>query len=99
MLRAVFYIVERNDIRFVPEYKLAQVNRERESRAGIVGGPDRDGVPMPEFGESDYERVVFLSSILGADAGLQLFGLARRAELSWLDLERQFFDELSVCFL
>lgn len=99
LLRFVFRIVERNDVRFVPEHKLAQVAHERENRAGFAGGPpDGDSVPTPEFCESDYERVVFLSSLLGADAGLQLFGLARRAELSLLDLERQFFDEFPVCF-
>ena len=98
LLRSVFYIVERNDIRFVPEHKLAGVDRERDGNAGSdTVGPDKGEAPVPEFYESDYERVVFLSSLLGADAGLQLFGLPRRAELSWLDLERQFFDELPVC--
>ena len=91
LLKSVFSIVERNDIRFVPEYKLLQVQRARD--AGSLG---RDGPPTPEFSESDYERVVFLASLIGADAGLQLFGLKREAEVSWLDLERQFFDELPV---
>lgn len=58
-----------------------------------VGSP---GVPLPDFSDSDYECVVFLSSLIGADAGLQLFGLERRAEPSRLDLERQFFDVLLV---
>jgi hypothetical protein len=61
-----------------------------------VGGLDRDGLPIPEFSKSDYERVVFLASLVGADASLQLFGLEREAEASWSDLERQFFDELPV---
>ena len=90
LLKSVFAIVERNNIRFVPEYKLLQTQHARE-------GLDGDGLPVSEFSESDYERVVFLSSLIGADAGLQLFGLAREAEVSWLDLERQFFDELPVC--
>ena len=90
LLRSVFSIVERNGIRFVPEYKLVQVQRARE---GLNG----DGFPpVQEFSEQDYERVVFLASLIGADAGLQLFGLKREAEVSWLDLERQFFDELPV---
>lgn len=89
LLRSVFSIVERNEIRFVPEYKLVQAQRAREGLAG-------DGLPLQEFSESDYERVVFLASLIGADAGLQLFGLKREAEASWLDLERQFFHELPV---
>jgi hypothetical protein len=97
LLRSVFYIVERNDLRFVPEYKLAQFQHGHGSHVEPVVGHGGGGVaPLPEFSESDYERVVFLSSLIGADAGLQLFGLERRAELSWLDLERQFFDELPV---
>lgn len=96
LLRSVFYIVERNDLRFVPEYKLAQAQQGHDSDAGL--GLDGSGAPLPEFSESDYERVVFLSSLIGADAGLQLFGLQRRAELSWLELERQFFDELPVVY-
>ena len=94
LLRSVFYIVERNNLRFVPEYKLAQAQQEHGNNAGP--GSDGSGAPLPEFSESDYERVVFLSSLIGADAGLQLFGLRRRVELSWLELERQFFDELPV---
>jgi len=97
LLKSVFSIVERNDIRFVPEHKFLQIQHVREGQAGSVGGLDSDGVPVPEFSESDYERVVFLASLIGGDAGLQLFGLAREAEVSWLDLERQFFDELPVC--
>jgi len=96
LLRSVFYIVERNGIRFVPEYKLLHVQRVRQGFSGSVGGLGRDGLPAPESSESDYERVVFLASLIGADAGLQLFGLKREAEVSWLDLERQFFDELPV---
>ena len=96
LLKSVFVIVERNAIRFVPEYKLLQVQREREGHSGFARGLDRDGLPAPEYSESDYERVVFLASLIGADAGLQLFGLKREAEVSWLDLERQFFDELPV---
>ena len=34
-----------------------------------------------------------LSSLIGADTGLQLFGLAERGELSWVDIERRFSDE------
>ena len=96
LLKSVFAIVERNDIRFVPEYRLVLARHTRESLSELAGGFDRDGLPVPEFSESDYERVVFLASLIGADAGLQLFGLAREAEVSWLDLERQFFDELPV---
>ena len=47
--------------------------------------------PPRELSESDYERVVFLSSLIGADAGLQFLGPQRRAEPSWLELERPFF--------
>ena len=97
LLKSVFAIVERNNIRFVPEYKLLQIQHAHGDLSGFVAGLDRDGLPVPEFSESDYERVVFLASLIGADAGLQLFGLAREAEVSWLDLERQFFDELPVC--
>ena len=87
LLRSVSYIVERNGLRFATEDTLARARH----------GLDVSRVtPVPEFSEPDYERVVFLSTCLGADAGLQLFGLQRRAELSWLDLERQFFDELPV---
>ena len=87
LLRSVSYIVERNGLRFATEDTLARARH----------GYDVSRVtPVPEFSEPDYERVVFLSTCLGADAGLQLFGLQRRAELSWLDLERQFFDELPV---
>ena len=96
LLRSVFSIVERNNIRFVPEYRLLQAQHEREGLPGFAGGFDMDGLPVTEFSESDYERVVFLASLIGADAGLQLFGLAREADVSWLDLERQFFDELPV---
>ena len=96
LLRSVFYIVERNEIRFVPEHKLPQVQPTPQGFSGFAGGLDRDGLPALEFSESDYERVVFLASLIGADAGLQLFGLKREAEVSWLDLERQFFDELPV---
>jgi hypothetical protein len=96
LLKSVFAIVERNDIRFVPEYKLLQLQHAPGGPAEIAGGLDRDGLPVPEFSESDYERVVFLASLIGADAGLQLFGLSREAEVSLLDLERQFFDELPV---
>ena len=96
LLKSVFAIVERNDIRFVPEYRLILIRHAREGLSEPEGGFDRDGLPVPEFSESDYERVVFLASLIGADAGLQLFGLAREAEVSWLDLERQFFDELPV---
>ena len=96
LLKSVFAIVERNDIRFVPEYKLVQIQHAREGRSGAATGFDRDELPIPEFSEADYERVVFLASLIGADAGLQLFGLVREAEVSWLDLERQFFDELPV---
>ena len=96
LLKSVFAIVERNDIRFVPEYKLLQLQHAPGGPAEIAGGFDRDGLPVPEFSESDYERVVFLASLIGADAGLQLFGLSRDSEVSWLDLERQFFDELPV---
>ena len=94
LLKSVFSIVERNDIRFVPEIRLQHA---REGLSGFTGDLSGDGPPIPEFSESDYERVVFLASLIGADAGLQLFGLAREAEVSWLDLERQFFDELPVC--
>ena len=97
LLKSVFAIVERNDIRFVPEYRLLLTRHTREGLSGSSGGLDKDGLPIAEFSESDYERVVFLASLIGADAGLQLFGLAREAEVSWLDLERQFFDELPVC--
>ena len=96
LLRSVFSIVQRNDIRFVPEYKLLQAQRARQDFSRFAGDLGRDGLPAPEFSESDYERVAFLASIIGADAGLQLFGLKREAEVSWLDLERQFFDELPV---
>ena len=96
LLRSVFAIVERNDIRFVPEYRLLLVQHTHEDPSGPGAGLGKDGLPIPEFSESDYERVVFLASLIGADAGLQLFGLAREAEVSWLDLERQFFDELPV---
>lgn len=92
LLKSVFSIVERNDIRFVHEYKLLQVRTAHQTFPGL----GRGGLPAPEFSESDYERVVFLASLIGADAGLQLFGLKREAEVSWLDLERQFFDELPV---
>src|SRR5258708_26954641 len=54
LLRSVFYIVERNDIRFVPEHKLVQVNREHDGRSdsdAVV--PDKGEVPVPEFYESD----------------------------------------------
>ena len=96
LLKSVFAIVERNGIRFVPEHRLLLIRNTREGLSGPVGGVDGDGLPTPEFSEADYERVVFLASLIGADAGLQLFGLAREAEVSWLDLERQFFDELPV---
>ena len=96
LLKSVFAIVERNDIRFVPEYKLLLIRHTHGDPSEPSGGHDRDSLPVPEFSESDYERVVFLASLIGADAGLQLFGLAREAEVSWLDLERQFFDELPV---
>ena len=96
LLRSVFAIVERNDIRFVPEHRLLLVQQAHEAPSGPEAGLDKDGLPTPEFSESDYERVAFLGSLIGADAGLQLFGLAREAEVSWLDLERQFFDELPV---
>ena len=96
LLKSVFSIVERNDIRFVHEYKLFQVRSAHQTFPGLTGGLGRGGLPAPEFSESDYERVVFLASLIGADAGLQLFGLKREAEVSWLDLERQFFDELPV---
>ena len=96
LLKSVFAIVERNNIRFVPEYRLLLIKQTREGLSGPAEGLDKDGLPVPEFSESDYERVVFLASLIGADAGLQLFGLAREAEVSWLDLERQFFDELPV---
>jgi hypothetical protein len=96
LLRFVLAIVERNNIRFVSEYKLIQIQHAHRDPAESVGGLDRDGLPIPEFSESDYERVVFLASLVGADTSLQLFGLAREAEASWLDLERQFFDELPV---
>jgi len=96
LLRSVFSIVERNEIRFVPEHKLLQVQRTPQGFSGFARGLDRDGLPALEFSESDYERVVFLASLIGADAGLQLFGLKREAEVLWLDLERQ-FDELPVC--
>ena len=96
LLKSVFSIVERKDIRFVHEYKLLQVQTAYQTFPGLVGGLGRGGLPAPEFSESDYERVVFLASLIGADAGLQLFGLKREAEVSWLDLERQFFDELPV---
>jgi hypothetical protein len=92
LLKSVFSIVERNNIRFVPEYKFQQVQHARQGLSGFAG----DELPAPEFSEPDYERVVFLASLIGADAGLQLFGLKREAEVSWLDLERQFFDELPV---
>ena len=97
LLRSVFSIVERNDIRFAPEYRLLQVQYAREGLSGFAVGLSGDEPPVSEFTESDYERVVFLASLIGADAGLQLFGLARDAEASWLDLQRQFFDELPVC--
>jgi len=96
LLKSIFSIVERNDIRFVPEYRLLWIQRARGGLSGVVGGVDEDDLPAPDFSESDYERVVFLASLIGADAGLQMFGLARDAEVSWLDLERQFFDELPV---
>jgi len=96
LLKSVFAIVERNDIRFVPEYRLTLVRHAAQCLSEPMGGFDRGGLPAQEFSESDYERVVFLASLIGADAGLQLFGLAREAEVSWLDLERQFFDELPV---
>jgi len=97
LLKSIFSIVERNDIRFVPEHRLLRIQDAHDAGlSGIAGGIDKDGLPVPEFSESDYERVVFLASLIGADAGLQLFGLAREAEVSWLDLERQFFDELPV---
>ena len=92
LLRSVFYLAERNELRFVPEHRLAQLQRERQCHAGFAG----DGSPVAEFSESDYERASLMTSLLGADAGLQLFGLERRPELSWLDLERQFFDEFPV---
>ncbi|KAF9646250.1 hypothetical protein BDM02DRAFT_261728 [Thelephora ganbajun] len=98
LFKSVFSIVERNDIRFVPEHRLLQVQHEREGHAGYAGSLDKDGLPIPEFSESDYERVAFLATLIGADAGLQVFGLAREGEVSWLDLERQFFDELPVAY-
>ena len=76
----------------MPEHRLAQLQRERQGHAGFAG----DGSPVAEFSEPDYERASLMTSLLGADAGLQLFGLERRPELSWLDLERQFFDEFPV---
>ena len=80
----------------MPERKPAGIHYECGDRDVGVGGGE---IPVPEFSESDYERVVFLSPLIGADAGLQLFGLAKRAELSWVELKRQFCDELSVRLL